>query len=55
MLKPEKGADEQMGRFLLKPAGICALTAAAAAALSYFKKKTTPEYVEIYSDEDELF
>jgi len=41
-----------MFKFILK---VFAVAAAVAAALSWFDKAGTPEYIEIYSDDEDAF
>ena len=42
-----------MGKFILKVLGWLAVIGAALAALLYWDRCNTPEYIELYSNEDE--
>ena len=42
-----------MFKFILKVFAVAAAVAAALAALSWFDKAGTPEYIEIYSDDED--
>ena len=42
-------------KFILKVFAVAAAVAAALAALSWFDKAGTPEYIEIYSDDEDAF
>ncbi len=42
-----------MGKCILKVIGCLAALIAALAALAYFDKSTAPEYIEVYSDDDD--
>lgn len=44
-----------MFKFILKVFAVAAAVAAALAALSWFDKAGTPEYIEIYSDDEDAF
>lgn len=44
-----------MFKFILKVFAVAAAVAAALAALSWFDKVGTPEYIEIYSDDEDAF
>lgn len=44
-----------MFKFILKVFAVAAAVAAALAALSWFDKAGTPEYIEIYSDDETRF
>ena len=44
-----------MFKFILKVFAVAAAVAAALAALSWFDKAGTPEYIEIYSDDEDTF
>lgn len=44
-----------MMNVILKILGWAALAVAALAAWVYWDKKSTPDYIEIYSDDDEEF
>lgn len=42
-----------MGKLFLKVIACLGAVIAALAALAYFEKASTPEYIEIYSDDDD--
>ena len=49
-----RGSMTMLDYLKKRPMLLCALIAAAVCALAYWDKKTTPDYIEIYSDgEDE--